>query len=291
VKLGLAIREIDRFFYFFVGTVPKKSWLARMLIKLPFQIFAGYVASCILCIEIMSEFSPQFPNAWGEAAVFTPFGVKFLIVSTLVISSIFYGLFTPFPKREVRLRAKAKEWEQRIENKRLLIENEKARELKRIQELEDKRALAESQKIELEKEKQRKAANRARAAKRKGMQGLVKTSRCRIPKDSDDFENVCAEWMAKNGFPDAKRTPKGPDGGVDVVSSSAVAQSKFHPSQKVGAPDVQALVGSRVQLNKKRALFFNYGLGYTDQAIIAARQTKVLLYRLNVDKRSFELVE
>jgi hypothetical protein len=44
----------------------------------------------------------------------------------------------------------------------------------------------------------------------------------RIPRDADDFETVCAEWMQMAGFSGVQRTPKGPDGGVDVVGVFAL---------------------------------------------------------------------
>jgi hypothetical protein len=112
----------------------------------------------------------------------------------------------------------------------------------------------------------------------------------RIPRDADDFETVCAEWMAQAGFPDAQRTPKGPDGGIDVIAADAIGQAKFHPGNKVPPQAVRALVGSRVQYGKRRALFFHYGPGYTPDAISTALSTGIELYQLDVDSRRFERV-
>jgi hypothetical protein len=109
----------------------------------------------------------------------------------------------------------------------------------------------------------------------------------RIPRDADDFETVCAEWMQMAGFSGVQRTPKGPDGGVDVVASIAVGQAKFHPSQKISAEAIRALVGSRIERGKDRALFFHYGPGYTAAAIDAAVNTKVELYQLDVESQRF----
>jgi hypothetical protein len=112
----------------------------------------------------------------------------------------------------------------------------------------------------------------------------------RIPLDADDFETVCAEWMKKAGFNEVSRTPKGPDGGIDVIAANAVGQAKFHPSQKVTGESIRALVGSKVEHRKSRALFFHYGPGYTPDAIEAAKSTKVELYQLNVNKRRFKRI-
>ena len=140
------------------------------------------------------------------------------------------------------------------------------------------------------KQKQARDEKRKRQEAIKKSKEVVKSSRCRIPKDADDFEEVCAEWMRRNGFPDAQKTPKGPDGGIDVLSADAVAQSKFHPSSKVSAPDIQALAGSRQQHRRRIAVFFHYGPGYSDQAIEAARMTRVRLYQLDVGSRSMKLI-
>lgn len=132
-------------------------------------------------------------------------------------------------------------------------------------------------------ERLKKAQDRARKIRL----GLTKA---RIPKDADDFEEVCAEWMRKTGYPDAKRTPKGPDGGVDVVSSEAVAQAKMYSNKKVTGEEVRALIGSRVALKKEKAIFFTYGPGYTDDAIRTSIRTKTILYWLDVDKREFRRI-
>ena len=97
--------------------------------------------------------------------------------------------------------------------------------------------------------------------------------------------------MKKAGFVDVERTPKGPDGGIDTIASDAVGQAKFHPSQKVTGESVRALVGSKIERKKKRALFFHYGPGYTPDAIEAARKTGVELYQLDVDKRRFKRID
>ena len=139
------------------------------------------------------------------------------------------------------------------------------------------------------------AAAKLRRAKAKARKELPKRNfedvPARIPRDADDFETVCAEWMKKAGFSNVERTPKGPDGGIDVIASDAVGQAKFHPSQKVTGESVRALVGSKVERKKKRALFFHYGPGYTPDAIEAARNTGVELYQLNVETLRFKRID
>ena len=131
---------------------------------------------------------------------------------------------------------------------------------------------------------------RAIQAKQRSERIRLGSTKVRIPKDADDFEEVCAEWMRKSGYPNAKRTPKGPDGGIDVIAKDAVAQAKMYSNKKVTAEEVRALIGSKVQMKKKNALLFTYGPGYTQEAVRIARQTQVLLYQLDVDGRKFRLV-
>jgi hypothetical protein len=111
--------------------------------------------------------------------------------------------------------------------------------------------------------------------------------RVRFPRNADDFEEVCAEWMRAAGYQGAQRTPKGPDGGADVISNRAVAQAKMYSARKVTAEEIRALVGTRQELGKAMALFFVYGLGFTPDAIRAAVKTSVQLFQLDVSKQIF----
>ncbi len=43
-----------------------------------------------------------------------------------------------------------------------------------------------------------------------------------------DAEDFAEDWMRRNGYPDAHKTPSGGDGGIDVISSGAIAQVKHH---------------------------------------------------------------
>ena len=111
-------------------------------------------------------------------------------------------------------------------------------------------------------------------------QGLRAGVRARVPQDADDFESVCAEWVTRCGI-DVERTAKGPDGGVDIIGTDFIGQCKFHPAGKVGAPDVQKLVGAAVMKRKSTKAFFHYGPGYTPAAVEAARLTGVQLWRFD----------
>lgn len=114
--------------------------------------------------------------------------------------------------------------------------------------------------------------------------------KARVPKDADDFESVCAEWLRRCGVTDAKRTAKGPDGGLDVFASGLGGQCKFHPSQKTSAPEIQQLAGAAQQAEKQQKVFFHYGPGYTDSAKVAAKKLDVDLWQFDVDKVEFRQV-
>ena len=79
--------------------------------------------------------------------------------------------------------------------------------------------------------------------------------------DARGAEEYAAEVLVAMGYSDARATPSGPDGGLDVVSARAAAQVKFHASP-VGRPDVQRLAGA----GRDRDLFFFSLSGFTPQA-------------------------
>lgn len=115
----------------------------------------------------------------------------------------------------------------------------------------------------------------------------------RTASDADDFEEVCAEFMRSAGFLDAKRTPKGPDGGADILSADAIGQAKFYSNAKIGPEVIQQLEGARRQFKKQRALCFSWGMGYTDSALAAAKDLKIACFQFNprrVDGQGFDRV-
>jgi hypothetical protein len=84
-------------------------------------------------------------------------------------------------------------------------------------------------------------------------------------------ERILKSW----GFPDAKATTGGADGGIDVRAKYALAQVKFRGS-KAGRPEIQNLVGAASGENKALK-FFDYK-GYSPQAVEYADRMGVGLY-------------
>lgn len=91
-----------------------------------------------------------------------------------------------------------------------------------------------------------------------------------------EAEIVCCEWMKVNGHRDARLTGTGADGGVDILSRTAVAQVKHH-AKAVGLAEIQRLYGIATASGKK-ALFFSRS-GYTNVAIAWARAHQVECFR------------
>ena len=91
-----------------------------------------------------------------------------------------------------------------------------------------------------------------------------------------DAEQMAAAAMRAMGFPDARETPVGPDGGVDVRSQGAIAQVKFRGAQ-TGRSDLQRLVGARGR-DQHLALFFFSASGYSSRAIEYAADMDVALF-------------
>lgn len=78
------------------------------------------------------------------------------------------------------------------------------------------------------------------------------------------------------GFGDATVTSTGPDGGIDVEASEAVAQVKF-TAHAVGGPAVQQLFGARGPDAHKAMLFF-CGTSYSVQARAYADRVGMALF-------------
>jgi len=170
---------------------------------------------------------------------------------------------------------------------RLLLLREAIRERRDRLLAKKERVAAEQERVARERasaeEQQRQEA--ARAASRGPRNGVA----ARVPRDADDFESVCAEWLQRCGV-NAARTAKGPDGGLDIVGPQHAAQCKFHPSNKVGAPEIQQLAGAAAQARKTEMAFFHYGPGYTDAAVTAAKQLGITLWVFDADRVQFRRV-
>jgi hypothetical protein len=92
-----------------------------------------------------------------------------------------------------------------------------------------------------------------------------------------DAEAQAAVWMIGLGFADAMPTQFTADGGIDVVSSRAVAQVKFQVAP-VGRPALQNLVGAAGSEHPgKFKLFFSWK-GYSGPAFVFAEQAHVALF-------------
>lgn len=95
---------------------------------------------------------------------------------------------------------------------------------------------------------------------------------CRSPRD---FEDAARDWMVCWGFADARLTSDGPDGGIDVVASGAVAQVKSWMTP-IGIAEVQRLRGAA---HDGSAAFFFSLMDYTDAARRFADSAGVRLFR------------
>jgi hypothetical protein len=115
----------------------------------------------------------------------------------------------------------------------------------------------------------------------------LSTAPRRAPADSYDFEILCGEWMSWFGVRDVKVSPPGKDGGVDVTGRGVIAQSKFHPSQKVAEPDVRDLIGCRLIFGVNHAWFFHYGPGYPESVVKLCQEGLAELFQFDSTTLSF----
>jgi hypothetical protein len=85
------------------------------------------------------------------------------------------------------------------------------------------------------------------------------------------------------GYSDASVTPGGPDSGIDVVASDALAQVKYETAH-VGRPALQRLVGARDEGDPRPLLFFSAS-GYSSAAVDYADKRRIALFTYAVDGR------
>ncbi|MGQ1798092.1 restriction endonuclease [Kocuria oceani] len=105
--------------------------------------------------------------------------------------------------------------------------------------------------------------------------------RAGIPVGSwQEAEHSAMLWMRAHGHPDAQLTPAGPDGGVDVVAASAIAQVK-HYARPVGPRPIRELAGTALQPqhHRRRLLFFST-MGYSAPALMEGRAMGIPLYQM-----------
>lgn len=92
-----------------------------------------------------------------------------------------------------------------------------------------------------------------------------------------DAELNAARWMRFMGYLDAAATPVGPDGGIDVISTHAIAQVKAEASQS-GVEAIQRLYGAAAAGHRNKKLLFFVSSGYTRAAVAYADTVGMELY-------------
>lgn len=88
-------------------------------------------------------------------------------------------------------------------------------------------------------------------------------------------EAYACVWMQANGYVDARLSPPGADGGIDITSRAAIARVKHH-AEAVSLTEMQRLFGI-AQSAGKVALFFS-AAGYSPKAIVWARARQLQIY-------------
>lgn len=103
----------------------------------------------------------------------------------------------------------------------------------------------------------------------------------RFIRSAHEAELNAAEKMREMGYTDAEAMPVGPDGGIDVKSSRAIAQVKWRGGQ-TGSPEIQNLFGARGANQDVDMLFFS-AAGYSKSALRYADELGVMLFTYNPD--------
>jgi len=98
----------------------------------------------------------------------------------------------------------------------------------------------------------------------------------RSPEDAELAAAAALRWL---GHRSCSVTPPGPDGGIDVSATDAVAQVKTEMSP-TGRPVLQSIHGA-AQVERKTAYCFSLA-GYTDGAIEWAHRAGIRLFRFDM---------
>ena len=104
-----------------------------------------------------------------------------------------------------------------------------------------------------------------------------------LPRHMDSWQAAEAnavDWLRWFGYPDARGTGPGADGGVDVLADDALGQVKYRASG-VGRPDLQRLFGARGS-RLHQALFFFTGGDYSPQALAYADAERIALFQYSL---------
>lgn len=95
-----------------------------------------------------------------------------------------------------------------------------------------------------------------------------------------EAERCAAAWIRVMGHPDARVTPSGADGGIDVLAGRAAAQVKFQVGTKTSRPQIQQLAGAA---GREGVDLFYFSLaGYTAEALNWATQAGIATFQLEV---------
>ena len=140
-----------------------------------------------------------------------------------------------------------------------------------------------------ERAKQKAKAERSRNARELTRQAQLEAHRLA---DLDEPEPVlissaasaeenAARWMRFYGYEDASVTPPGPDNGLDVVGSSAVAQVKAEAT-KTGGEAVQRFFGAAADGHGGKERLFFSNSGYTAKALGYADRCQIALFTFDV---------
>ena len=112
-----------------------------------------------------------------------------------------------------------------------------------------------------------------------GQAGSVRKPHVRLIRTPRDAEFAARDWLHYLGYSNAAVSPIGADGGVDVLSSRAVAQVKSGETP-TGRPIIQQIYGVAA-LREKEAIVFSVA-PFTDEAMEWADRARVALFRLDL---------
>ena len=102
-------------------------------------------------------------------------------------------------------------------------------------------------------------------------------------RDWQDAEVAVAVWLRRRGCRRAEVTPRGADGGIDVMTRELAVQVK-HVNRRVGRPTLQQIVGAAITVDRAPAVFSTSG--FSGPALEYADEHDVAIFHLYLDGRA-----
>lgn len=179
--------------------------------------------------------------------------------------------------RRGAVRVFEREMKKRQKDKAKVADDRRAQRVKDTEERRAQRASdTEERRAQKASDTEERRAQRVRATTVFAAQAVAKAAALK-EMTWQEAEHAACDWMQRNGYLDAAVTASGPDGGVDILSRTAIGQVKHH-GRPVGLAEVQRLSGISTHEGKKAFLFAASGVTKSALAFASKAHVTCVIY-------------